>query len=184
MKKSRKLYYLSNTFFAKFGFFVVLLLIIVLNLSINAEHLQGTFAIKNVENGMLLRPKNANHQDGVSIVLYRPTNWKCLTWDFHNTATNTYQLENLFTGKTFQPEDTVNIDGTPLVQMPLDSANSAQQWEFISAGENRYRIRLKATELYITPADDDGAINSKVILAPKESNKNQIWTIYEQNPTM
>src|SRR6056297_3155893 len=159
MKKSSKIYHLSNTFFAKFGLFAVMVLIIVLNFSINAEPLQGTFAIKNVENGMLLRPKNANSQDDVSIVLYRPTNWKCLTWDFHNTAKNTYQLENLFTGKTFQPEDTINIEGKPLVQMPLDSANSAQQWEFVSAGENRYWIRLKGTELYVTPSDTDGAIN-------------------------
>ena len=47
-----------------------------------------------------------------------------------------------------------------------------------------YLIKLKGTDLYITPSDEEGKINSQIILAKKNGTKLQQWTINEQHPTM
>ncbi|HEU4901938.1 MAG TPA: RICIN domain-containing protein [Flavisolibacter sp.] len=147
-----------------------------------SQEIRGTYAIKNVETGMLLRVKDANKKDGTPLVAYTPVNWKCMTWDFEHVEGQTYRLKNLFTGKTFQPGSTP-ADSVSLVQMPFGK-DELQQYEFVSAGENRYYIRLKGTALYLTPADKDGSTNSAIILAKKANGTLQQWTIYEQHPTM
>jgi hypothetical protein len=135
-----------------------------------------------VETGMLLRVKDANRKDGTPLVAYTPVNWKCVTWDFEQVEGQTYRLKNLFTGKTFQPGGSV-VDSVSLVQMPFGK-DELQQYEFVSAGENRYYIRLKGTALYLTPADKEGSTNSAIMLAKKTNSTLQQWTIYEQHPTM
>jgi len=67
-----------------------------------AQVIKGTYAIKNVQTGMLLRIKDASKANGTPLVSYNPVNWKCMTWDFQHKEDNTYQLRNLFSGKTFQ----------------------------------------------------------------------------------
>jgi hypothetical protein len=69
-----------------------------------SQNIKGTFAIKNVSTGMLLRVMDANKKNETPIVAYSPTNWKCMTWDFNQVEGNTYLLRNLFTNKTFQPQ--------------------------------------------------------------------------------
>lgn len=146
--------------------------------------IQGTYAIKNVQTGMLLRIKDANGKNGTPLVAYSPVSWKCMTWDFKHVDGNTYQLRNLFTSKTFQPKEGTAVEGITLEQQPLVNAQANQQYEFISVKKDVYLIKAKGTALYITPVDKDGTIDTGIKLSPKDGSKLQQWTIYEQKPTM
>jgi hypothetical protein len=149
-----------------------------------AQNIKGTYAIKNVSTGMLLRVMDANKKNETPIVAYSPTNWKCMTWDFNQVEGHTYLLRNLFTGKTFQPQKGEATEGISLEQQPFDNSKTYQQWEFISAPDNTYMIKLKGSDLFITPSDKSGTVNSKIILAKKRADKTQYWSIYEQHPEM
>ncbi len=149
-----------------------------------SQAIKGTYAIRHLQTGMLLRPQDANKKDATPMVLYTPVNWKCMTWNFKSTGDNTYQLENLFTDKTLQPVSLTPSNKVALHQQPLLKDNPQQQWEFISVAPDTYLIRLKDTDLYLTPADSQGSLNSQVILAKKKEGQLQRWTIYEQHPTM
>jgi len=129
---------------------------------------------------MLLRVKDASNKNGTPLVAYDPQNWKCMTWNFIAVAGSTYQLKNLFTGKTFQPKQSDVV----LEEQPLTLGSNNQQYEFEPAGKDIYFIKLKGTDLYITPEDKKGTSNSPIILAKKTKSKEQQWTIYEQAPTM
>lgn len=148
-----------------------------------AQDIKGNYAIKNVQTGMLLRVKDANSKNGTPLVAYYPENWKCMTWNFKKTGAGTYQLQNLLTNKTFQPVGAI----APLVafdEQPLIPGDDKQQYEFIPVKKDMYLIRLKGTGLYITPADGKGSANSAIILAAKRNTPDQLWSIYEQAPTM
>ncbi|WP_205942938.1 RICIN domain-containing protein [Pedobacter frigidisoli] len=125
------------------------LLIIALVFSIfqtaSAQKFKGNFAIKNVQNGMLLRIKDASNKNGTPLVAYDPQNWKCMTWNFISADSNTYQLKNLFTGKTFQPKQGEEIK--LLEEQPIILGNDKQQYTFEAAGKDIYFIKLKGTSL-------------------------------------
>ena len=145
--------------------------------------IKGDYAIKNVQTGMLLRIKDANTANGTPLVAYNPVNWKCMTWNFKPAGENIYQLQNLFSGKTFQAKQ-AGAAGIALEEQPLVTGAAQQQYEFIPLKKNTYLIRLKGTGLYITPADEKGAVNSGILLAAKKEGPLQQWTIYEQHPEM
>ncbi|GAB4044028.1 hypothetical protein GCM10028810_08600 [Spirosoma litoris] len=147
-----------------------------------AQTIRGHYAIKNIQTGMLLRVQDARKTNGTPIVAYSPVNWKCVTWDFKHIEGDTYQLQNLFTSKTLQPEAGTIADGINLEQQPLVASQANQEYEFIPAGKATYRIKLKGTNLYITPADSKGSVNSRITLAKKSDAQTQLWTIYEQDP--
>jgi len=149
----------------------------------NAQSITGTYAIKNVKTGIFIRIKDANTKNGTPIVAYSPVNWKCVTWDFKKQEGNVYQLRNLFSGKTLQPKDKA-VQGVSLEEQPITDGNAIQQYEFIAAGKNKYFIKLKGTELYLTPSDKDGEINAPIMLAAKTGDELQQWTLQEQHPTM
>ncbi len=165
-------------------FSIIISAVFILSFTVTAQNIKGTYAIKNVSTGMLLRVMDANKKNETPIVAYSPTNWKCMTWDFNQVEGNTYLLRNLFTNKTFQPQKGEVTEGTALEQQPISNSENTQQWEFISAANNTYMIKLKGSDLYITPSDKNGTVNSKIILAKKKDDKTQYWTIYEQHPTM
>lgn len=148
-----------------------------------AQDIKGNYAIKNVKTGMLLRIKDANSKNGTPIVAYYPENWKCMTWNFKKTGDNTYQLQNLFSNKTLQPITTAAAN-VAFEEQPLATEADNQQYEFIAVKKDTYMIKLKGTELYVTPADAKGSVNSAIILAAKRSTPEQLWNIYEQAPTM
>jgi hypothetical protein len=60
----------------------------------------------------------------------------------------------------------------------------AQEYEVISAGKDQYYVRLKRSELYLTPADPGGATNISIALQAKQEGDLQCWTLVEQHPTM
>lgn len=145
------------------------LAIILATVTTYAQTIHGTYAIKNVATGMVLRIKDANTANGTPIVPYSPVNWKCVTWDFKNIEGQTYQLKNLFSGKTLQQK------GAALEEQPI--AN--QQYEFLPGEKNSYLIRVEGTEMYITQGEDE------IILAAKKKDvQSQSWTLVEQHPTM
>lgn len=166
-----------KTFFATTLFAVISLV----RLNCAAQSIKGTYAIKNSSTGMLLRPMDANKKDATPLVSYSPTNWKCMTWDFKQLDDQTYSLRNLLTGKTFQPATGEPEEGTALQQQPIREQAPIQQWEFIPEKNNSFLIRLKGTDLYVTPTEQ-GAVNSNIILAKKKAGNIQQWTIYEQHP--
>lgn len=151
---------------------------------LSAQQIKGNYAIKNLETQMLLRPVNASKQENAAIVMYSPVNWKCLTWEFIHIQGNDYQLKNLFSLKTFHPENNKPEASSALKQISLQEGDAMQQWEFIPVGENAYRIKLRNTELYITPANNSGKVNTEVILQKRTEGNLQLWTIYEQHPSM
>ncbi|MEN0055583.1 MAG: RICIN domain-containing protein [Mucilaginibacter sp.] len=148
-----------------------------------AQDIKGTYAIKNVQTGMLLRVKDAESKNGTPLVAYHPENWKCMTWNFKNTGSNTYQLQNLFTNKTFQPSAKAAANVT-FEEQPLVTNAPNQQYEFIKVKKDTYLIRLKNTDLYVTPVDPKGSVNSAIVLAQKQNTPDQYWSIYEQKPVM
>lgn len=163
--------------------FVILIVVLTFFSKAFSQDIKGNYAIKNMKTGMLLRVKDAASKNGTPLVAYNPQNWKCMTWDFKSTGANTYQLENLLTHKTFQPQ-TAAANDVSLEEQPLITGNSNQEYEFIPVKKDIYQIKLKGTDLYITPSDPDGQINSSIILAKKRNTPEQQWSIYQQSPTM
>jgi len=151
--------------------------------AVQAQEIKGHYAIKNVKTGMLLRVKDASNKNGTPLVAYDPQNWKCMTWEFLHQEQNIYQLSNLLTRKTFQPNGTI-AESAALEEQPLAQGTGNQLYEFIPVGKDVYLIRLKATEWYLTPSDPDGKINSAIVLAKKKNTTDQRWQIYTQEPTM
>lgn len=164
-------------------FFLYLIMICITCSLASAQVISGTYAIKNDQTGMLLRIKDANSKNGTPLVLYNPENWKCMTWDFKNISGNTYQLQNLFTHKSFQ---TVANPGTDVAmeQQPFKNGDAAQLYEFEAIGKGSFLIRLKGSDLYLTPSDKEGSVNSVIILSKRTKDKLQLWSIYQQTPTM
>lgn len=155
----------------------------ILQLAVNAQTIKGTFAIQNVKTGINVRIKDANSKNGTPIVAYSPENWKCETWDFKQQDDKTYLLANLFSGKTIQPISSP-IPGTTLNEQPIDASSSLQRYEFIPMGKETYLIKLKGTDLYLTPGDDQGETNAPLKLAHKIEGNLQFWTLIEQHPTI
>ena len=127
-----------------------------------AQTIKGSYAIKNVKTGLLLRIKDANKEDGTPLVAYTPENWKCMTWDFNHVDGDTYILKNLLSGKTFQTQKENPTADDALNEKPLNNT-PIQQYEFIPVKKDIYLIKLKSTDLYLTPADEKGKINSLII---------------------
>ncbi len=160
--------------------FIAIFLFIV---SAFTQTIKGNYAIKNVQTGLLLRVKDANSKNGTPLVAYSPENWKCMTWNFKQVEGNAYQLQNLFTNKTFEPLTDSAQKEITLSEQPL-ATKINQQYEFIPAENNSYFIKLKDSDLYITSPTNEAEVNAKILLQKKNNNSTQRWTIYTQNPTM
>lgn len=148
-----------------------------------SNNIQGDFALKNVHTGKYVRIKDANAANGTPIVAYSPVNWKCVTWEFKPSINGSYTLRNLFSGKTLQPLHGETKAGVTMEEQPL-SGGKIQEYEVVSAGKDQYYVKLKGTDLYLTPQDPGGATNTSIVLQPKQEGDLQRWTFIEQHPTM
>lgn len=124
-----------------FQLYTLTIFLLLFSAGLFAQVIQGTYAIKNVQTGMLLRIKDADSRNGTPLVAYSPVNWKCVTWDFKHIEGETYQLRNLFTNKTFQPKNNLLSEGALLEEQPLMIPQLIQQYEFIPVEKNIYLIR-------------------------------------------
>ncbi|MDR2660196.1 MAG: RICIN domain-containing protein [Spirochaetaceae bacterium] len=165
-----------------FSFVVVFAGLVIFGTNVYSQSvISGTFALRNPQTGKDVRPYRAGTADGNKIILYPHQEWKCMTWNFKHIDGTTYQLENLFTGKTFQASSAVKA-GVTLWQQPLADNDKSQYWEFISQGNDTYLIRLSGTQFYITTSSDD--TDSNIILMPRQDNPTrQLWALVEQSPT-
>ena len=145
--------------------------------------IKGDFALKNVRTGMYVRIKDANGANGTPIVAYSPVNWKCVTWEFKPVGEGSYTLKNLFSGKTLQPLHGEARAGVAMEEQPMGN-DKVQQYEVIAAGNKQYYVRLKGSDLYLTPSDPGGETNSSIVLQTKKEGDLQRWTLVEQHPTM
>lgn len=150
-----------------------------------SQNIEGTFALKNVQTGVYVRIKDASTKNGTPIVAYSPVNWKCVTWDFRKQPGGSYQLANLFSQKTLQPA-AISSTGATLEEQPLEQGKAGQSYDFLPIEGQTYLIRLTNTNLYLTPSDANGEINSPIILKPKQTpaNRLQYWQLVAQDPTM
>lgn len=162
---------------------IVCLITTILFLAHGFAQIKGNCAIKNVQTGLLLRIKDANSKNGTPLVAYSPQNWKCMTWNFKQMEGNTYQLQNLFTNKSFEPVKDSATKVITLHEQPLETKPN-QQYEFIAAENNSYLIKQKGTDLYITSPGNDAEVNASIVLQKKNNSNTQRWIIYAQNPTM
>ena len=102
---------------------------------------------------------------------------------FSQVIKGTYAIKNVLSGKTFQAINQPPSAGDVLNEQPIGNT-IIQQYEFIPVSKNVFLIKVKDTELYLTPSDNKGTINAPVILSKKTGIKLQQWTIYEQHPTI
>lgn len=161
-------------------FFIIFIAIIGANRLPAQKKIAGTFAIRNVKSGLQLRVKDAAGANGTPLVMYNPIEWKCMTWDFRAAGGSSYQLENVLTKKTVQQKNTG--ENSTLEEQPLTEKSAAQLYEFLPADKDRYRIKLKSADLYLT--DVQGEVNAPVVLAKKADSPAQLWTLHEQHPTL
>lgn len=165
----------------KMKYFIVLVIaavgIAILSFTLR-QYTGKRYAIQNVQTGKNLRPYAAGKQDGNRLVLYDHHSWKCMTWDFKEVGTETYQLQNRYTSKSFQasikPESNAK-----LCQQPL-TGSGLQEWEFIKQSDEAYLIKQNCTDLYLSISSE--ATNSDIVLMPLQSTKAQLWRLVKQNP--
>ena len=140
----------------------------------------NAYAIQNVKTGKDIRVHNASINDEAKIILYSHHSWECMTWQFIQLEGDTYLLKNLYTQKTFRPSLSP-ASGVDLWQQPL-GGDSLQYWEFLKQADEKYLIRLKDTELYITVTSDSN--NSPIVLMPLQNTTEQQWVLIRQSPIM
>lgn len=145
------------------------------------SQISGTYAIVNCKTGLSLRPKGASSMNGNKIIMFATVEWKCETWSFKPNKDHSYTLENLYTGKSFQPENESGKPGTNLIQLPRDQNDIVQRWIFVEDSPGFYRIRHLATGLYLTTTESTKN-NSDVFLEKKNKIKEQLWKIVAQSP--
>lgn len=139
---------------------------------------ENTYAIQNVATGKALRPLNANYENEIPLISYPLKDWECITWEMIEIETDTYLLKDLFTERTFQPKSEPK-EGVSLWQQSL-GGTTLQHWEFLKQADNSYLIRLKGTDLYVTPSSDK--TDSPIILMPKHDTETQHWKLVKQTP--
>ena len=138
----------------------------------------NAYAIQNMHTGMDIRVFNAGIPNEAKIIQYPHHQWECMTWQFIKMKDGSFLLKNLYTYKTFQPSSKIEA-GVALWQQPIE-ANQLQYWEFIKGDTDYYHIRLKGTELYITPSSQEK--NANIVLLPLKNTADQQWKLLEQHP--
>lgn len=121
--------------------------------------------IRNVQFGLLLRPRDASNKDGAPLVLYPAQPWKCMTWTVGSTADGLTSLKNRFTSKTFATA----ADGS-IKQVPFDAA---KPWKLEKLAEGHYRIFDPAAPTKALTARDEHTL----VLDDWKDTPGQQWEV-------
>ena len=137
----------------------------------------ASYQIANKKHGDLLRPKDANSQDGTPIVLYPAQSWKCLTWKLAPADNAEFTVQNHFTGKTFG----TNAAGDKAVQTPLaEDAEKAVRWRFVKLADGSYRIADPKSGNVLTAVKGENGVS--IALQPWQEKDEQKWELRETDP--
>lgn len=136
------------------------------------------YMIKNVKSGLVIRPQNAEIEDGVPIIQYTPQNWECTTWQMIGIGDNQYLLKDLYTQKSFAPVGTADT-GSLLEQKPIGN-DEQQHWQFNLQGDGSYTIQLAGSDLFIT--SNSQKVNDSLTLEARSNDDSQLWTLHQQHP--
>ena len=112
--------------------------------------LPASVQIRNVQYGLLLRPRDANNADGTPLVLYPAQPWKCMTWTVKAaSAENGWvaSLKNRLTAKTF-----AETAGGVIKQTPF---RADQTWKFEKLADGNWRILDPADGKALTARDEE-----------------------------
>jgi hypothetical protein len=138
-----------------------------------------SYQIENKKYSRLLRPKDANGDDGTPIVLYPAQSWKCLTWELAPVGSDEFTLRNHFTSKTFAAAEGSD---RPIVQVPFaKDAAKAVKWRVTKLPDGSYRIADPKSGAALTAVDDkDGGY--RIVLSPWADKDEQKWTLHPTDP--
>ena len=112
--------------------------------------LPASVQIRNVQYGLLLRPRDANNADGTPLVLYSAQPWKCMTWTVkpsENSGGLVASLKNRFTSKTFAEAEGGTVKQTPF--------RADRVWKFEKLDDSRWRILDPVDGKALTARDEE-----------------------------
>jgi outer membrane protein assembly factor BamB len=138
--------------------------------------IDGAYQVRNKKHNTLLRPRNANSQDGTAIVLYSRQPWKCLSWQFKPGPHTSYQPINFFTNKTFQPTSTES--NAEVIQVTAAQDAQEQFWQFVPIGNDLYKIVNLETGKVLTAYEKS---NYEVVIRSSswQDNDEQKWELLD-----
>lgn len=145
--------------------------------------LAGSFQIRNIKFGDLLRPENANGAVGTPIVLYSAQPWKCMTWKVHSMGESVYQLQNHFTSKTFAPTATEGKSEQRVTQVFFSKqANENPGWQFTKLADGAYRITDAKSGKALTAIQDERESGVKIVVRAWQGKDEQKWQLTQIDP--
>jgi hypothetical protein len=141
-----------------------------------------TYQIRNVKDGELLRPRDANSANGTPIVLYPAQPWKCMTWRLQAAGDSAFHLKNLFTSKTFCADTNTDNPRPSVTQLPLPKDGSlAPAWQFVHLDDGSYRIADGSSGKVLT-AIPDGSDGFKIVAEAWQNLEEQKWRLEKIDP--
>ena len=143
----------------------------------------GSFQVRNQKYGDLLRPEEANRADGTRIVLYPAQPWKCMTWKFHANGESRFQLQNLFTSKTFAAEAGADKAQAAVTQMPFSKKPEERPtWQFTKLADGSYKITDAKSGNALTAVKEETGSGARVVVQPWQEGDAQKWELIEIDP--
>jgi hypothetical protein len=139
-----------------------------------------TFQVRNKKFTDLLRPEDASSADGTRIVLYPRQHWKCLTWSFHPAGESAFQLQNLYTSKTFAADSAENAK-LFLKQVPFaKNPGERPTWKVVRLADGTVKITDAKSGKALTAVPGDHGTG--VMLADWQDTDEQKWELLKIDP--
>jgi len=140
-----------------------------------------TFQVRNKKFTDLLRPEDANRADGTPIVLYPRQHWKCLTWSFHPAGESAFQLQNLYTSKTFAADSRAETTKLFLKQVPFaKDPGERPTWRITKLPDGTVKITEAKSGKALTAVLNGHA--TAVVLADWQDQDEQKWELLKTDP--
>ncbi len=143
----------------------------------------STYQLRNQQFGDLLRPQDANSADGTLIVLYPAQPWKCMTWRLQPAGGATFQVQNLFTAKTFAPDRLAETRQSAVVQVPFKSGTGdVPAWSFTQLKDGSYKIIEPQSGQALTAVKGEKDSQIRVVMAAWQELNSQKWELQKMDP--